>query len=37
VIDKDKGEEEKILWINEAWEGVKIGSDIYVNMRPRPV
>ena len=37
VIDKDKGEEEKILWINEAWEGVKIGSDIYVNMRPRPI
>lgn len=37
VIDKDKGEEEKILWINEAWEGVKIGNDIYVNMRPRPV
>ena len=37
VIDKDKGEEEKILWVNEAWEGVKIGSDIYVNMRPRPV
>ena len=37
VIDKDKGEEEKILWVNEAWEGVKIGSDIYVNMRPRPI
>ena len=37
IIDKDKGEEEKILWINEAWEGVKIGSDIYVNMRPRPI
>ena len=37
IIDKDKGEEEKILWVNEAWEGVKIGSDIYVNMRPRPI
>ena len=35
--DKDKGEEEQIFWINEAWEGVKIGSDIYVNMRPRLV
>lgn len=31
------GEEETILWINEAWEGTKIGEDIYVNMRPRPV
>ena len=37
VIDKDKGEEEKILYVNEAWEGTKIGNDIYVNMRPRVV
>ena len=36
-IDPDKGEEEQIFWINEAWEGTKIGNDIYVNMRPRPV
>jgi hypothetical protein len=33
----DLGEEEEIFYINEAWEGTKIGSDIYVNMRPRPV
>lgn len=31
------GEEEQTFWINEAWEGTKIGSDIYVNMRPRPI
>ena len=31
------GEEEQTFWINEAWEGTKIGPDIYVNMRPRPV
>ena len=37
IIDKDKGEEEEIFWINEAWEGTKIGKDIYVNMRPRVV
>ena len=37
VIDKDKGEEEKILYVNEAWEGTKIGNDIYVNMRPRVI
>ena len=37
VINKDKGEEEEILWINEAWEGTKIGEKIYVNMRPRLV
>lgn len=33
----DKGEEEQTFWVNEAWEGTKIGLDIYVNMRPRPV
>lgn len=32
-----RGEESETLWINEAWEGTKIGSDIYVGMRPRPV
>lgn len=37
IIDPDKGEEEQIFWVNEAWEGTKIGKDIYVNMRPRPV
>lgn len=37
TIDKTMGEEEKIFWINEAWEGVKIGKDIYVNIRPRPI
>ena len=37
ILNKDKGEEEKIYWINEAWEGTKIGKDIYLNMRPRLV
>lgn len=37
VINEDLGEEEETLWINEAWEGTKIGEDIYVNMRPRLV
>lgn len=37
IIDPDKGEEEQIFWVNEAWEGTKIGKDTYVNMRPRPV
>lgn len=35
IINSDLGEEESIFYINEAWEGTKIGSDIYVNMRPR--
>ena len=37
VIDEDAGEEETIYYINEAWEGTKIGEEIYVNMRPRVV
>lgn len=37
VINKDLGEEEEIFYVNEAWEGTKIGDSIYVNMRPRVV
>ena len=36
-IDKTMGEEEQIMFINEAWEGTKIGEKIYINMRPRVV
>lgn len=31
------GEEEASFWINEAWEGTKIGQEVYVNIRPRVV
>lgn len=34
VADKDAGEEEKIFWVNRAWEGTKIGKDIYINIQP---
>lgn len=34
VVDKDAGEEATPLWINEAWEGTKIGDHIYVGIRP---
>lgn len=37
VINPDLGEEEKIYWVNQAWQGTKIGKDIYVDMRPCPV
>lgn len=37
VPNEALGEEEEILYINEAWEGTKIGEEIYVNMRPRVV
>lgn len=37
VVNKDLGEEEWTYYINEAWEGTKIGEEIYINMRPRPI
>lgn len=35
TANEDKGEEEQSFWVNEAWEGTKIGKDVYVNIRPR--
>lgn len=32
-----KGEEEQSFWVNEAWEGTKIGQSVYVNIRPRVI
>ena len=32
---KAPGEKVKWFWINEYWEGVKIGADIYVNIKPK--
>lgn len=37
IPNKVLGEEEETFWVNEAWEGTKIGTDVYVNIRPRPV
>jgi hypothetical protein len=40
ICNKDLGEEEKIHYVNEAWEGTMIGAGedaIFVNMRPCPV
>lgn len=34
VADEAAGEEVEVLWVNEAWEGTKIGENIYVGMRP---
>lgn len=36
-ITKSLGEKIKWVWINEWWEGTKIGKDIYVKMQPRPI
>lgn len=28
------GEESKTMWVNEWWEGTKIGKDVYIKMKP---
>lgn len=35
--DEILGEESETLWVNEWWEGTKIGTDIYVEMQPREI
>ena len=35
--NKALGEEATSLWVNEWWEGTKIGKDIYLQMKPRDV
>lgn len=37
IEDKNSGEESTTLWVNEMWEGTKIGKDIYVKMKPRDI
>lgn len=37
IPNKDLGEEVKSMWVNEMWEGVKIGRDIYLNIKPRKI
>jgi len=36
-IDKEIGEKVTWMWVNEYWEGTKIGEGIYVNVGPRPL
>lgn len=36
-VQKEKGETIEWVWINEVWEGTKIGNHIYVNIRPKTV
>lgn len=37
IPNKDLGEEVTSMWVSEWWEGVKIGKDIYLNLKPRKV
>lgn len=35
--NEELGESIEWLWINEFWEGTRIGKDLYVKIQPRPV
>ena len=37
IPNKDLGEEVTLMWVNEWWEGIKVGKDIYLNIKPRRV
>lgn len=36
-VVKENGEEVEWIWINEVWEGTRIGNDIYVCVKPKTV
>lgn len=36
-VREELGESSKTLWINEWYEGTKVGEDLYLRMRPKPV
>ena len=36
-VDKNLGEESTDFWVSEGWEGIKLGKDIYLKMRPLQV
>jgi len=35
-VEPGSGEEIEYMWVNEYWEGTKLGEDIYIHIRPRP-
>ena len=37
IIDKDRGETSKTLWVPQWWKGVKIGKDIYLQIKPKEI
>ena len=37
IADKNMGEKVEKFWVNQWWKGVKIGQDIYVQIKPREI
>ena len=36
-VNKEEGETVEWFWVNEVWEGTRIDTDMYINMRKYPV
>lgn len=37
VLDKDRGETAEKYWVSQWWKGVKVGKDIYLQIKPREI
>jgi hypothetical protein len=37
IVKKDEGETYKTIWVNEWYQATKIGSDIYVDCKPKEI
>jgi hypothetical protein len=37
ILDKEKGETSEKFWVNEWWKGVKVGKDIYLQIKPKEI
>ncbi len=37
ILDENRGEKGKTLWVPQWWRGVKIGMDTYIQMKPREI
>lgn len=37
ILDKEMGETYEKFWVNQWWKGVKIGQEIYVQIKPREI
>lgn len=37
IPNKEMGEEVQDIWINQAWQGVKIGDKLYLDIKPCPI
>jgi len=37
IIDEDRGETAKTLWVPQWWKGVKIGKDTYLQIKPKEI